>query len=262
MPLVVCNGVYKTGSTWVFMFLKELTKAEDPPNELADLNQPGNIDFLKAPEYFLEKSKNSSVILKSHTFEHEYLEDLRALGAKVVVTTRDAAEILASHYHHFCNEKFILTPFLYGISVGFLKGLEVVIYEEIATSNAYCDCTLDYDSLMKDPFGSLSKVAYMCGIDATTNEIQIAVNMTDMRSKPLHMQIEKQGGRAWFFNRPRDRLPKSTEVLFTHVIDLARWLMSFRVFRKCLLYILFLDGRRSQYKKFKKKSLLKTLPSE
>ncbi|MCW8828149.1 MAG: sulfotransferase domain-containing protein [Gammaproteobacteria bacterium] len=246
--LIVCNGVYKSGSTWVFTMLLELVGQNKVHSDWLDENQPLNIDILKDPDGIVSYSQDHDVIVKIHSYEKPFLEFLREKNARIVVTRRSHVDILLSHYHHFSNEKIRLPFVLYAMSVGFVKMLEVAIYEKIAAASKYADIVISYNDLHANPGECLSKIVSQLGLPYSSAEVTDAAIRADMRGKDFGEKFVGKDNREWFFRRNRTAYSKRTKkVVAKAIVFFARVIVSVTPLRSVLYYVATRDSRRGQF---------------
>jgi len=93
MP-IVCNGIYKSGSTWVFLMLLELVGQKQAPANWRDLNQDNTIDILLPPAEVLNAAGSRDLVSKVHSYERDFLSALKTENARIFVARRDHAAIL------------------------------------------------------------------------------------------------------------------------------------------------------------------------
>lgn len=250
--LIVCNGVYKSGSTWMFMMLCDLVGQSEVPPEWRDRNQEGNIEVLSAPAEILAAARSRHLVAKMHSYEADYLRALRAAGAFMVVTSRDRAELLLSHYHHFSNEKLRLPFPLYAVTVGLFKAIEVEIYQQIATGPDCCDLFVSYEDLRRAPAATLRNVAEPLGFTVDQARLDEIVATTDMRGKTYEERFEGMKGRDWFFRRDPGANTEARRRLGGRIVALSRFLVGFRSLRRFFEWSSRLSATRSPYYRLRK----------
>ena len=124
--LIVVNGMYKTGSTWVYTMLSDLFHQTTVKDQWRDDNFASNIDLLKDPVGVLKAASDKDIVIKTHTYEQSYIDYLVKHDAKIIVTTRSLEQIILSHYYHFSNDKLRLPFLIYAFTVGFAKCISIV----------------------------------------------------------------------------------------------------------------------------------------
>lgn len=249
--LIMCNGIYKSGSTWVFLMLLELIGQSDPPDDWADPNQVRNIDILKAPDEVLAAAGTGTVVSKIHSYERDFLKWLCRHGARCIVTRRDEIDILASHYHHFSQEKLHLPARLYATTIGFGKALEVVLYEQIATAPDVADLVIDFPRLKGDPAGVLSEIVAVLGLGYGADEIVAAARRANMRGRDYGETFAGMEGRTWFFRRDAGALSDGDRRAFAGSVRWAHRLAGIRPLAQGLIWLFLRDPRRAKFRRFR-----------
>lgn len=246
--LVVCNGVYKSGSTWIFLMLLELFDQDEVPEHWRDQNQARNIDLLSEPMEILAASSSQDIALKTHSFEADFLRWVRANGGRVIVTERPLVDLLASHFHHFSSEKFRLPLFVYVLSVGFAKALEVIVYQEVATSGECKDLVVKFEELMNDPESVLLKVVRSFGMRYKPEQVSEAAKAANMRGRSYGDSFVGMDGREWFFRRQEAALSAREKFALERCVHVAQLLTSSALVRKFVRFlIMVLDPRRARF---------------
>lgn len=247
--LIICNGIYKSGSTWVFLMLLELTGQAEPPANWADRNQVRNIDLLKAPGAVLAAAKNRDVVSKIHSYERDFLLWLRDHGARSVVTRRDEVDILVSHYHHFSKEKLLLPARLYAATIGFAKALEVVLYDRIATAPDTADLVIDFPRLKADPAGTLAEIVAKLGLGYNLQEVATAAERANMRGRDYGETFAGMEDRAWFFRRDDSALSDTDRRALAASVRRARRLLNIVPVTKGLTWLFMRAPSRAKFRR-------------
>ncbi len=252
--IVVCNGVYKSGSTWLFLMLLELFEQKQVPNEWKDENQDRNIDLLREPKQIFTAASSTNIAAKTHSYEEAFLRDVRQAGAKVIVTKRDHLQIIASHYHHFCNEKFRIPLRLYLLTIGLIKALEIKIYEDIATSPAAADLIIDYAEIRSDPAKVLAKVNDVLELGYPDTKILQVARSADMRGKNYSSNFSQMTDRQWFYKRSQGRpLTQRQSRAISATDAIAAKMMKISAVNSIFLRLLKNDRRRARYAEYTSK---------
>jgi hypothetical protein len=248
--LIICNGIYKSGSTWVFLMLLELTGQGEPPKHWADPNQVRNIDVLKAPAEVLAAAETHDIISKIHSYERDFLLWLHEHDARCVVTRRDQVDILASHYHHFSKEKLRLPARLYAATIGFVKALEVVLYENIATAPDTADLVIDFARLKTNPAGVLAEIVHAFRLGYDADEIVAAAERANMRGRDYSETFAGMEERSWFFRREDSALHADDRRALVASVKWAQRLVGIRPLAQGLIWLFIRDPRRAKFRRF------------
>jgi len=249
--LIMCNGIYKSGSTWVFLMLLELTGQDEPPEHWADPNQVRNIDVLKAPQEVLDAAMTSHVISKIHSYDRDFLVWLRDHGARTIVTRRDEVDILASHYHHFSKEKMSLPPWLYAQTIGFAKAIEVLLYERIATAPDAADLVIDFPQLKTDPAEVLTQIVATLGLDYGQDAIATAAERANMRGRGYRETFVGMEQRDWFFRRDDSVLSEGDRRALSACVRWAHRLVAIGPLARGMTWLFMRDRRRAKFRLYR-----------
>jgi len=245
--LVVCNGIYKSGSTWIFLMLLELVGQDEIPEFWRDPNQARNIDVLNAPEQVFNAATKCDLVSKIHSYEADYLSWLRGRGARIVVTRRDHEDILASHYHHFSSEKLRLPIWLYAMTVGLLKAIEVELYDNVSTRPNTSDLLIDFSDLKNDPEGTFRRVVRELELNYSDVEIAEAARRGNMRGRDYSARFAGMEQREWFFRRAESTHSGQKKVMLRITTRVAKRLVFLRPVAAVLTRLFMLDPRRAKF---------------
>ena len=247
--LVIVNGMYKTGSTWVYTMLRELFNQSSVKEEWRDDNFASNIDLLKDPDGILKAASVQNIVIKTHTFEQLYLDFLVKNDAKIIVTNRPLDQIVLSHYYHFSNEKIRLPFVIYASTVGLAKCFESALYEYYATKQANCHIMIDYNRLKSEPAAVLSEICEEIGMEITFEALDRIVNKANMKGRDFSAKFPEKTGQDWFFKR------NSNDTTSLQMI-VAKWLALFSTraikiapIRLCLNKIAMCFESRSRFQR-------------
>jgi len=200
--LVICNGLYKSGSTWMFTMLLELFEQDNLPKHWTMKDQPRNVGvFRAASTEVFDHAKDNHLASKLHLYHQESLEYLKRKNCSFVVTVRPLPDILISHHHHFCNEKFKIPFILYLFSIGMLKGFEVSVYRKIVINSSYCNVLVEFDDMKATAADTVKRVVRDLQLRYSTNEVEAAAKKEDLRGKSFKSKFRENKDRSWFLTR-------------------------------------------------------------
>ena len=113
--LIVCNGVFKSGSSWLHAIILEILKLRKISIATANKKYTNNEDSpttiieSKLEEFLLQEDyKTVHYITKSHYYKLKTLSREYDKHVKFVFIERDVKDAVISHFHHFKN-KFSLS---------------------------------------------------------------------------------------------------------------------------------------------------------
>ena len=131
--LVLSNGNYKSGSTWVTSILYNLIEINDLdyPKEFSQpkykcINRFKIIDFINSSYY----NKQEYWLSKTHIFQHNIIREIVNINEiKIINIDRDLKDVIVSHYFHLINSKKISLSFnAYYFLIGKYKAIQCMYY--------------------------------------------------------------------------------------------------------------------------------------
>ncbi|WP_405223951.1 sulfotransferase domain-containing protein [Lentisalinibacter sediminis] len=244
--LIVCNGVYKSGSTWIFTMLVDLIDQKELPEDWEAARHPRNINLFHDPQGIFDAARELHLVAKIHSYDRDWLRFLIDKGARVVVTRRSRVDTLLSHYHHFSNEKFRLPFVLYAMTIGLLKSIEIVLYESVATQPEFAHCVIAYEDMRTDPRAALMTVVEKLGIGATEERISTVAIEANMRSRAFAEKFPGREDRDWFFRRDRKATTAVQRSLAGIAVKVAEALIGVGLLRRAAYWVAMRDPRRNQ----------------
>lgn len=131
--LIICNGTFKSGSTWLHLIVVELLKIcnieiDSVPAEYTNnLNSPTTIIESKLNQFLkYEDCLTNNYITKSHYLRKATLIQKYTDSVRFLFITRDPKDAIVSHYYHIKNKYNISISFnLYYYLLGRYKGYEI-----------------------------------------------------------------------------------------------------------------------------------------
>jgi hypothetical protein len=205
--LIICNGAFKSGSTWLFNIVNEMVDTEQIPDEF--LNQAWvnpSLKLERIPEFIDQRNLNSNYITKTHLFPDKCTSFfINKPSIKILLLERDFIDTINSIYMHHIREKTIKTSF-----TEFYWGYGRFTLHNIWKYNngwrkSNCDCCfLKYSDLKSDFNGSVLKIASFLEF----NEKQLSgIDFTELKEKTtkdsLKERYKKIGGDPKFFEEKK-----------------------------------------------------------
>lgn len=178
--LVVCNGAFKSGSTWVYNIVMESVVISSFDEKYKDKYLDGsiNIDMLKE---FSSEVKKGIFVTKVHQANSDILKIVRDdIDIKVIMIERDPRSVLLSYYHHVTRTIGVKIPYnIFYWLIGKYKLCEVSNYNRQWKANSDLDVLwLKFENLKKNPIESIKNICTFIGSDATDNYDLVAQNTT------------------------------------------------------------------------------------
>ena len=180
--LIICNGAFKSGSSWLHSILVEIANIKDlnvsqiPIKYTNDVNSPTAIIESRLEDFLVnEDYKQFNYITKSHFFKKSTLNKNYSKYVKFFFIDRDIRDAVVSHYFHVQNQYNKKIHFsLYYYFVGRFKAYEIYLFNKrckkyIGNSNfiSYKDLVLDFEK-------TIIKISKLLGTE-NINKKQIAI---------------------------------------------------------------------------------------
>ena len=136
--LIICNGTFKSGSSWLHAIIIELLRIKRvpltniPDHYTNDINSPTKIVESKLDEFiFHQDFDKNNYITKSHFFKRSTLESAYPNNVKFLFVEREIKDAIVSHYHHIKNKyRFNISFGLYYSTIGMYKAYEIYLFNK------------------------------------------------------------------------------------------------------------------------------------
>ena len=204
--IIICNGAFKSGSTWLFLIIEEILKLKSKNcNETlrkewqssknsAFLFNDGNIK--EALPHYLDKN-DSFFLTKAHFLSEETYVTLKENcndELKIFFIERDLGDAIVSHYHHVItqtNKNFSLNK--YFNLIGKFKAKEIVSFSLMRKKYlSQGSHSLYFEDLKTDFSNEVIKVASFLGFNLTQEEIvliQQNTSLSNLKDKAKQGQL-------------------------------------------------------------------------
>lgn len=195
--LIICNGVFKSGSSWLHAVVIEILRMNNIPIDKVprkytnNVNSPTTIiesklsDFLDNEDY---RTKN--YITKSHyylaqTMQRDYDSDTYFLFVE-----RDVRDAIVSHYHHLKRKYSFIKGFkLYYLCIGRLKAYEILNFNRRYSTAFGRHSFFKYSDMKYDFESFVTAISFVLGLRPLTKEeisvIKSNTSITNMRKEIL-----------------------------------------------------------------------------
>lgn len=242
--IVICNGLYKSGSTYVFSALRIALNPGGPPDGI----QCGKINklnpVLSKANLDRAEQERQPIVIKTHCYDQAVLEDLACReSVLMILTDRNTKDIIKSHYHHFSSEKKKIPLALYLLSVGLVKMIEVELYrealQEISRRNSKKAkfVELSYFDLFHRREITVDKLAKHHSLKKHGDAIHDSFNTAFVKSGKDIVKITGMENREWFINREDITYSKSEELSLRAAHLLALTLVKVRLVNILLRFV-------------------------
>jgi len=134
--LIICNGAFKSGSSWLHAILVELINVKKlnlknvPIEYTNDLNSPTTIIESRLQEFLInENYQNFNYLTKAHFFKESTLNKVYPVEVKFLFIKRDMRDAIVSHYFHIRNRfRFKISFSFYYYLLGRYKAYEIGLF--------------------------------------------------------------------------------------------------------------------------------------
>ena len=207
--LIICNGAFKSGSSWLHAIVVELIAIKKiniftvPIKYTNDVNSPTTIiesklgEFIKNEDFDLKNYLTKSHFLDDDTLKINLSENIRILSIE-----RDIRDAIVSHFYHIKNTYRLNLSFsVYYYFLGRYKSYEIMLF------NSRCkkylgDSNFFYFSDLKNNFEATVKgIALVIGIkDLSVDELVVIKENTSL----LSLREELKMGYSKYYPSKRD----------------------------------------------------------
>ena len=204
--LVLSNGNFKSGSTWVTAIIKEMLNNEnyDFPQKYQNPKYNNWINIFKIFSFISSSffKKKKYWLSKSHIFKSSIISKILIYqnNIKVIHIHRDLRDVLVSHFHHLKNEKKYNKEFSsYFYSWGIYKAIQYLHYNRLWL-NGPC-LTLRYEDMKKNTYKSIKMIAEYLNISLSDEKIKEIQKETEINKLRSNSKIKKLNQEEWFYRK-------------------------------------------------------------
>lgn len=162
--LILSNGNYKTGSTWVTQILHEIIETQEIESKYCDRKYKNRIRLDRIEKFFREQyCVDKHYVSKTHFFlPHEILA-IKEMAKKypiiVIGSSRNIGDALISHFHHLTRDRKISHDLLaYSKRIGFYKRIQMEKYNQRWQQSEESEIILSFEALKDDFDGTLEQL--------------------------------------------------------------------------------------------------------
>lgn len=201
--LLISNGAYKSGSTWLLRILMNMTGYAGPPPQFDRSNWAGRGVPPERLKQFLEQVDyaNHDYLFKAHLFFKGHLVANRP-NVRIVNITRDIRDVVVSAFYFAQLRKtFAGTDFdRFYWEKGRHIARWVIQYNRLwqKVPNA---CTLSYERLHQDFAGELQSLAAFVGIAIQPQDIERIRGQTELNSLRTQYDEVSADGTLQFYRK-------------------------------------------------------------
>lgn len=134
--LIICNGAFKSGSSWLHAVLVEMLRIKRIPFSRVpdcytnDIHSPTKIVESELDNFiFYESFEKKNYITKSHFFKKSTLSSPYPDNVIFLFVERDMKDAIVSHYYHIKNKFRVNISFVFYYSIlGKYKAYEIYLF--------------------------------------------------------------------------------------------------------------------------------------
>ncbi len=175
---IVCNGTFKSGSSWLHAIVVETCKVKGielsfvPEHYNSDINSPTRVLEENLSSFLQnEDIDEKNYITKAHYFKHSTLSKSYADSVKFIFIERDIKDAIVSHFYHFKRLKGNNINFAtYFNSIGIFKAYEMYLFNKRCKQSFPQRFFFSYEGLKLDFSNSLNRLCKLLGVTELTND--------------------------------------------------------------------------------------------
>jgi hypothetical protein len=200
--LIVCNGAFKSGSTWLYNIVRELSGAGAPPPEyLNPAWRNPSIDLAKLEALLAALKPDDHFVVKNHFNTREQRDALLARSdVRVLNIRRDLRDMLVSAFYHTRRVDGFQGDFAsYYWGTGRTTLLSVQRYHRLWDVRSPRVYTASYERLHDDFAGQAREISHFLGV--TTTDAQIQRLQSDTSLDALRERYDEAESGEKFFRK-------------------------------------------------------------
>lgn len=207
--LIICNGAFKSGSSWLHAIVVELIAVKKinlfkvPVKYTNDINSPTTIVesklklFIENEDYDFKNYLTKSHFLDDNTLKMNFSDNIRILSIE-----RDIRDAVVSHFYHIKNNYRLNLSFsVYYFLLGRYKSYEIMLFN-LRCKKYIGDSNFFYFSDLKNNFeATVKEIALVIGINSLSiKELGVIKERTSLFS--LRQDLKK--GYSKYYPSKRD----------------------------------------------------------
>ncbi|MAJ90382.1 MAG: hypothetical protein CMD08_03810 [Flavobacteriales bacterium] len=203
--LILSNGNFKSGSTWITAIINELINQESHELPL-DYRSPKHKNWIhryKIKDFIFsdEFLSSTSWVSKTHIYNWKIIKVILKYqrNIKVVNIERDLKDVLVSHYFHLLNSGKIKWDFkAYFNNLGKYKAIQYIQYHKVWSQFDFC-LNLKYEDLRHSTAEVIVQVAEY--LDVKSFNIESIILETDIENLRSNHKSKNLNEEKWFFRK-------------------------------------------------------------
>ena len=178
--LIICNGAFKSGSTWLHAIVLEVLKVnkisvlDAPLHYTNNINSPTSIIESKLFEFLdNENYIKNNYITKSHYFLKKTINRDYDTNVYFLFVERDVRDAVVSHYYHLKKKYKCIGNFsVYYLFIGRFKAFEILKFNRMYIESFGRNNFFKYSDMKNNFEQVLSKISSMLNLkDLSVNEV-------------------------------------------------------------------------------------------
>jgi hypothetical protein len=182
--LVLANGAFKSGSTWLREIVRHMRTFEPIPKPFQHPDYEHWIDSRKIAQFLQEPDHYSHHYLsKSHIYDRDLVSFILSCDAvRVLTISRDMRDVLVSHYFHLRRMSKVSSEFSgYYWRLGRLKACQIWEYHDAWNATAPNLYATSFERL-KTSFGDeVQKIGEFIGVALSPEDVERIREETSLR---------------------------------------------------------------------------------
>ena len=176
--LIICNGAFKSGSSWLHAILVELTIVKKlnlqkvPEKYTNDINSPTTIIESRLCKFLNDESyKTENFLTKAHFFKESTLKNQYPPEVKMLFIERDMRDAIVSHYFHIRNKyRFKISFVLYYYFLGRYKVYEISLFNNRCRKYMGEENFFHFEDLISNFRDTVRAMSKILGINEISHE--------------------------------------------------------------------------------------------
>lgn len=171
--IIICNGAFKSGSTWLFNIVRHLGDFETIPNEWRNPKwRNPSIDPDKLEDFIkTEKPVGVTYLSKNHLSNPEFvgmLSQRHVNEVKILNIRRDIRDVIVSAFYHYQRVDDYDEPFdVFFRNRGWKVGRRVIAYNEQWDTGSENNFFTSYENLQSDITTEIIRIADFLDLEIT-----------------------------------------------------------------------------------------------
>ena len=176
--LIICNGVFKSGSTWLhaivteLLFLRNIRLSRIDEKYTNNVKSPTSIVESKFLE-FLENEdfSQNNYINKSHFFSEKVINKVYPDSVIFLFSVRNIKDSIVSHYFHTKSKYIIFSNFnFYYWTIGRLKAYEIISYNFKYKNSFSSELFFNFSDFKNDFDQTIRRIADVLKLEPLTDQ--------------------------------------------------------------------------------------------